>query len=349
MLLIVLASAVLLVSDWDGRRQSTWQTTTVRADLIDDNHGMRLKGAARGLSRKNIISFVQLNNLLDVEETEAGFMEGLKASGLVEGRDFEIRKQNAQGDMAAVSAMVDNAVTQRADLLVAFSTPTLQAAIQRARKIPIVFTYVANGVIAGAGKSRTDHLPNVTGVDFTTAYGPMLRVIRQLMPSARRLGTIFVPSEVNSVYMKDELLKAAKNSGLEVLALPASTSSEVPDAATALSSSRVDAICQIPGNLTAAAFASISRAAAQARLPIFAFQTVQAREGAAVVLARDYYDSGKLAGNIAVRILQGEPPVRIPIHAVERTKLMLNLTVARAAGLSIPSDLIRSAEAVIGN
>ena len=147
--------------------------------------------------------------------------------------------------------------------------------------------------------------------------------------------------------MKDELLKAAKGSGIEVVAVPASTSSEVPDAATALAASHIDAICQIPGNLTAAAFASINRAAAQARLPVFAFQTVQARQGAAVVLARDYFDSGKLTGNIAVRVLRGESPAQIPIHTVERTKLILNLPAARAVGLSLPPDLIGRAEEVI--
>ena len=99
-------------------------------------------------------------------------------------------------------------------------------AIQRAGGVPVVFVYVSNGVIAGAGKSRADHLPNVTGVEFTSPYGPMLALIRRLMPSARTLGTLFVPSEVNSVFMKDELVKSGKIAGFEVIAVAASTSSE---------------------------------------------------------------------------------------------------------------------------
>ena len=164
------------------------QDVIARADLLIDETGTHKKVLVRGLGRKKIVAFVQLNNVLDVEETEAGFMEGLKASGLYEGRDFEIRKQNAQGDMATVSALVDNAVAQGSDLLIAFSTPTLQAAIQRAGRIPVVFTYVANGVIAGAGKSRSDHLPNVTGVDFTTAYSPMFTLIRQADAVCKTVG-----------------------------------------------------------------------------------------------------------------------------------------------------------------
>lgn len=320
-----------------------------RADATLDESGRHEKTRVARLGAKKTIAFVQLNNVLDVEETEAGFLAGLKDNDLAEGTDFEIRRQNAQGDMATVSALVDNAVSQKCDLLVAFSTPTLQAAIRRAGDVPVVFVYVADGVIAGAGRSRTDHLPNVTGVDFISPYRPMLTLIRRLMPSARKLGTLFVPSEVNSVFMKDELVKFGKSAGFEIFAVAASTSTEVPDAATALAARGVDAICQVPGNLTAAAFASIQTAANRAKLPVFAFQTVQAREGAAVVLARDYFDSGKLGATLAVRILRGESPARIPIHALEGTKLMLNLPAAHAAGLTLPPDLINNAEQVIRN
>ena len=66
--------------------------------------------------------------------------------------------------MATVSALIDAALSEHADLIVTFSTPTLQAALQRARSVPIVFTYVSSAVAAGAGASDTDHLANVTGV-----------------------------------------------------------------------------------------------------------------------------------------------------------------------------------------
>ena len=69
-------------------------------------------------------------------------LAGFKEAGLVEGRDYVTTVRNAQGDMATVSALIDAALAERADLLVTFSTPTLQAALQRARSVPIVFTYV---------------------------------------------------------------------------------------------------------------------------------------------------------------------------------------------------------------
>jgi ABC-type uncharacterized transport system substrate-binding protein len=317
------------------------------ADVVIDETGKHEKAARRPLARKWKIGMIELNNVLDVEETEQGVMAGFKESGLVEGRDYELQKQNAQGDMATVNTLVDNALAQGADLLITLSTPTLQAAMQRAQNRPVVFTYVASAVAAGAGKNAKDHLPNVTGVEFTSAFDEMIPVIRRLIPATTKLGTIFVPSEVNSVFYKDELLKAAKQAGLEVVALPASTSSEVPDAALAMTTRGVQAICQIPGNLTAAAFASIAHAAAQAKVPVFAFQTSQAHDGAAVVLSRDYIEAGKMSAAMAAKIMRGENPATMPFQAVTKTRLIVNLPAARNARLDLPQDLVQKAEQVI--
>jgi ABC-type uncharacterized transport system substrate-binding protein len=330
--------------------KQTWRfpdDLVASADVVIDESGRHAKVSQRPLARKWKIGLVQLNNVLDVEETEQGVMTGLKDEGLVEGRDYEIQKQNAQGDMATVNSLVDNAVTQGADMLITFSTPTLQAAIQRAQNRPVVFTYVASGIAAGAGKSAKDHLPNVTGVDFTSAFNEMIPLIRKLVPGTRTLGTIFVPAEVNSVFYKDELAKAAKQAGLELVALPASTSSEVPDAALALATHGVSAVCQIPGNLTAAAFSSIARAGLQAKIPLFAFQSSQAVDGAAVVLSRDYVEAGKLTAAMAAKIMRGADPARIPIASVTKTKLILNLKSAQTTGLQLPPDLVKQAAEVI--
>src|SRR5262249_9545131 len=151
--------------------------------------------------------------------------------GLVAGRDYETKQLNAQGDMATVNSLVDAAVTDRSDLLITLSTPTLQAAVQKARQLPIVFTYVANPVAAGAGRSEEDHLPNITGVYLAHQYEKMLAIFRECMPNARRVGTLFVPSEVNTVFHKEQLTAAASKAGLEVIAVPASTSTEIADAA----------------------------------------------------------------------------------------------------------------------
>jgi len=144
------------------------------------------------------------------------------------------------------------------------------------------------------------------------------------------------------------LVESARNDGLDVVAIAADTSADVPAAALALGNSNINAICQIPGNLTASAFPSIARAAQSFKLPIFAFQSVQAYQGATLVLARDYYDAGKDAAYIAARVMRGEDPGSIPFQPVSSTTVIINLRSARALGLKIPESIMSQADEIIG-
>jgi ABC-type uncharacterized transport system substrate-binding protein len=335
------------------RERWTIPSETARAAtvLVDEGgvHARTPPAAARpALARKWRLDLVQFNNVLDVEESEEGVMAGLREAGLVKGRDYVTTVRNAQGDMATVSGLIDAAIVERTDLLITFSTPTLQAALQRARNVPIVFNYLASAIAAGAGKSDTDHLPNVTGVYMSAAFDEMLTLIRGTLPSARTLGTLYVPAEVNTVFYKDRLQEETAKAGFELIAVPANTSSDVADAALALVSRRPDAICQIPGNLTASAFPSIAQAAQRARLPVFAFQTSQVRAGASLVVGRDYRDSGRQAALLAARVMRGESPASLPFQAVTRTRVIVNLEAARRIGLVIPRTIVEHAAEVVG-
>ncbi len=326
LVLILLASAVLLISDW-RRRDSN----------VD----------RAGLNKKWVVNLLEYVNVEDSEESEKGIMEGLRETGLVEGRDFEMTIRNAQGDMTTLNALVDAALTTRADLLMTLSTPTLQVTIRKAPRVPIVFTYLADPISAGAGRSFADHLPNVTGVATGSAIEEVLGILRQCLPGARRIGTIVVPSEVNTVYNKNQLALGAGKLGIELVSVPASTSSELPDAALALCGMKIDAVCQVAGNLTATGFTSIARAAQNAKLPAFGFMSSQAEQGAVAVVARDYFDGGKEAAQLAVRVMRGEPPASIPLQALSKNRIVVNLAAARAVGLAIPESVLKKADKVI--
>jgi ABC-type uncharacterized transport system substrate-binding protein len=317
--------------------------------LSDLQH--RERAARRALTRKHTwkIYFVQYNDVIDVKDAESGVLDGLRQSGLENGRDFEVKILNAQGDMATVSALIDSAVTGGADLLITFSTPTLQAALRRAQNVPVVYNYVSSGLKAGAGKSNTDHAPNVTGVSLLPANDEALSLVRTYFPSIRKIGTLYCPAETNMVNAKIALDESAKRAGFEVVYVPAETATDVPDAAAALMSRDIDAVLQIPGNLTASAFGSISEAARRAHLPVFAFQKSQAIGGAMVVVARDYKDSGRHAAHLAARIMRGENPKKIPLEDFAKTSLIVNLDAARALDIILPPALVRSAKDVIGD
>ncbi len=324
--LIAAAAAVLLWSDTGHRRP--------RTDA----------GATRSSPWKiDILEFVDVP---DSEDAQRGVRDGLKQSGLAEGGDYTLTVRNAQGDMPTLTALADAALSSGADLLVTLSTPTLQATLQRARNVPVVFTFSSDPIGAGAGSSFDNHLPNVTGVPTEAAVAELTDVVRELLPQVQRIGTLFVPAEVNSVHNTDKMREAAKARGLELVALPVNTSTEIADAALSLCTQNIDAITQIGSNLTTVAFASIAGAADRARLPLFG--TLSGNGGAAVVVARDYYDGGVRAGHLVARIIRGENPANLPFEPLTATRLLIDVEAAQRQGLTIPASMMQRAAKLIG-
>lgn len=277
------------------------------------------------------------------EQSESGVYKGLKESGLIEGKDYELKVRSAQGDIATLRMSVDAALTEGAQMLITLSTPTLQTAIKRIKDIPIVFTHVADPIVAGAGKSDIDHLPNVTGAYNLSDYEGLIRDVCQCLPQAKKVGTLYSPAELNSVFHRNNLVKAGENLGIDVITVGANSSVEVYDAAMSLCSREIDAICQIADNLCDGSFTSIALAAEKNNMPLAGFASHNLKSGAFLVLARDFEDTGREAGLIAARVIKGENPANIPFSTIRTSKLSINKQAADRLGIYIPQSILDSA------
>jgi ABC-type uncharacterized transport system substrate-binding protein len=282
-----------------------------------------------------------------VELAREGVLDGFTSAGWRRDVDFDLRLRNAQGDMATLSSLVDAALTDNTDLIITSTTPALQGALRRGRGKLLVFTLVANPVLAGAGKSDDDHLPFVTGSYVPAPFEEGLRRLKACLPTTRRIGTLYVPAEVNSVFYKDQLEATARKLEFELEAIGVSSSGEVSDGALALCGRNIDVFCQIADNLTGSTFASIAQVARNSRIPLIGFASGHARQGAFMTLATDYYDNGVASARLAMRVLNGEDPAQIPFEPVSRTRFIVNLAAARQLGITIPESLVKSADEVI--
>ncbi|MDA8126491.1 MAG: ABC transporter substrate-binding protein [Deltaproteobacteria bacterium] len=293
------------------------------------------------------IQLLDYTDSINVEETHAGLFSEFKALGLAEGRDYELKNHSAHGDMAVLNGIVDAAVSASPDLIITTSTPTLQVAVNKVKKIPVVFTNVADGVQAGAGKNDREHLPNITGSTVMSDFDGMVKVVRESFPRARRIGTLFVPGEVNSVRYKNELEKAAAKQDLSLAAVGVSATTEIGDAALALAGKGVEVITQISDNITGSAIPAISQAARKAQIPLFGFVSGTVKTGAAVAVSRDYQEGGRDAARLAVRIMKGEDPARIPFVPLGRTMIIVSPKNAELYGMKIPPELLKRADRVV--
>ena len=300
----------------------------------------------RPLTRQWRIQEISYLESVMVEDAMQGFRQGLKEAGLAQGPDFTLHTLCAQGDMASLGTVFDSASSAATDLYVVYGTPTLQTAIRKVRDKPVVFTVVADPFLAGAGKTDAEHLSNVTGVYTQGPYREMAELLRDNFPQIKRVGTLFCPSEANSVANKEFFLKEATRTGLIVEVVPVNAPAELADAAQALCGRRIDAVVQVIDNLSAAGFPAIARAASVARIPVFACQGAAARQGAVLALARDYYDAGRETALKASQVMRGESPARIPFSPPTKVKKLVNLQSAAGVRLNLPEAVLRDAERV---
>ena len=278
------------------------------------------------------------------EEALHGMEDGFRAAGLEAGRDYQLSESSAQGDMAVLSALIDSVRHDGSELLITLSTPTLQAAVNKIKNIPLVFTLVSNPFIAGAGQDETHHLDNLTGVYTVGPYQQMAALVAEHFPNWHKVGTLFSPAEDNSVYSKELFTEKMRERGIEVIALPINAPGEISDAALALASKNIDAMIQIPDNQSSAGFAAIGQAAIRARKPLFSFAEAGVRQGAALAYTLDYYQSGYDAAFKVAAVMHGQSPASIPFSRPSKFQLLVNEGNARLQGFSLPAVLIQKAE-----
>jgi len=281
------------------------------------------------------------------EETVAGIREGMAKWPFVEGRDYTFKLLNAQGDVGTLNSLIDAALTDGADIIIPISTPSLQAAIRKVKDRPVVFSLIANPIIAGAGKSYEDHIPNITGVAVLAPTDEVLDLLKKYFPQYRRIGTLFCPAEVNSVDLKDTLVAHARDRGIEVDTVAVSTPSELADAAMSLAGRDIDAIVQISDNITSAGFTAVTRAANQTRKPLFSLNSTAVSLGSPVSFGRDYHECGLQTAKMVLRVMQGESPAKIPFLLSPHVVKKASLPNARANGLALPQGFLDEMETVI--
>jgi len=296
------------------------------------------------VKKRHKLRIVHYSDTEFAERCHEGLIDGIKKAGLTEGTDYDLRVFNAQGDMTTLSSIMTTVKSDRVDLLMVISTPSLQAALRQAGEdTKIVFTGVGDAVKAGAGKSETDHLPNVTGITTRSPFDGMAKLIKETIPQVKKVGTLFTPAEINSVLYRDWFKQELEKLGIGLVSIPVTSSADLTQATSELCRQDIQLVCQIVDNMTRPGFALIARKAAESNLPVYVFDSDQMREGGVVCLARDYYDAGLEAAEKAVRVLRGENPANIPFSNTQSEKLIYNPELSKKHNLLFTEDFLKKA------
>jgi len=293
------------------------------------------------------LGIFQITDAPTLNEARKGFIQALMDNGLRDGVNVRLVVRNAMGDVTEARRIAQEYVDRRTDMIVALSTQCLQAAMMAAPRAPVIFTSVANPHLLGVGRSAENHGRNITGVASTAPIKQTLALIREVLPGARRIGTIWTPAELNSEYYLQLLRDGAGELGFEVIAVPVANINEVLLSGQILLNKKVDLIFPISDNTINASFESLGRLARENAVPLFGGFPLFTRLGACAAMGWDFFEMGYKTGEIAARVKNGEDPGLIPLQSMSRVRLHLNLAAAKMQGVEFTPQVIARADDVI--
>ena len=278
----------------------------------------------------------------------AAFHRGLGDTGFVESKNVAVEYRWAQGQNDRLPTLVAELVRLHPPVIAVLeSTAGALAAKAATQTIPIVFLQGADPVRIGLVSSLNHPGGNLTGIclflDEVAAkrFGFLL----ELVPSARSIGYLYNPT--NPVFAdseKKEIQAAADALSLRLLPVAASRLSEIEVAFEHLVEQRADALFVSSDGFLLTQSNQIVALAAKRRMPsIYGWREAGAF-GGLISYGTNFLKTWRQAGVYTGRILNGEKPSDLPVTQPTSFELAINLSTAKALGITVPLTLLAQAD-----
>ena len=286
-----------------------------------------------------------------LDNCREGFLKGLEAEGIKEGDNLTVKYKNAAADMGTAKQISDSLVSDKVDLVCAIATPSAQSAYNAAMKadIPVIYTAVTDPVAAELADKDGKPVGEVTGTSDKLPVEEQLKMIREMLPDAKKIGIMYTTSEANSVSAIKEYKSLVKKYGFELLEKGITTTADVSLATDDLLS-KVDCITNLTDNTVVASLPTILDKANEKKIPVFGSEIEQVKIGCLAAEGIDYIALGKQTGKMAAKVLKGEAKASEQnFETITEPGFYVNNKVAEDLGITVPEDLANSAVESFGD
>jgi len=293
-----------------------------------------------------------LNSRSRVESTghTAAFLDGLKASGYVDGRNIRIEYRWAEGDYARLPALASELLQIGPAVLVsAGGSVTARAAKAATGTVPIVFLLGLDPVRLGLVASFNRPGGNITGVCFiTTELGAKrVAILAELLPGMKRVGLMQNRASPDTDFHRSEVATAATVLGRDIVVADASAAEEIETAIGALKQQDADALIVQNDPFFDSQRDRIVALAARFALPAIYHIREFPEGGGLASYGASLTDTYRELGTQTARVLRGEKPADMPVQTPTRFELVVNLKTARTLAVAVPDTILARADEVI--
>jgi putative tryptophan/tyrosine transport system substrate-binding protein len=300
--------------------------------------------------RKEPVRIGVLTDSWGVTPATIGLRDGLQALGYREEEHFEFGVRFTSGEIGALPVAARDLVAAGSDIIFATSTSAARAAQQATTVKPIVFAEVASDPVRqGLVRSFARPGGNITGVSNLTSElaAKRLEIFKELVPGLKRVLSVYDAADADAVDAAQILRDAARQLGIQVIERTPRSQEEAREQITRIRRSDVDGILVSPAGPALNIPGIVLETATQRQLPAMFNGRFWVERGGLAGYGPDFYESGRLAARLIVKILKGEKPENIPVEINSRIDLVINLKVARSLKLELGPAVLQRATLLI--
>jgi len=281
------------------------------------------------------------------EARSAGFLQALQQLGWSDGRNVRIDYRWAAGAADRFHRYAEELLALGPDVILAASTPSVQALQQATRTVPIVFAIVADPVGAGFVDSLARPGGNVTG--FTPfefgISGKWLELVKEIAPRVTRVAVL--RDLTIGIAQLAAIQSVAPSLGIELRPVNVRDADEIERSIAAFAQGSNGALIVTASTSAIIHRELITTLAARNKLPTVYYTRFWIAGGGLMSYGPDFRDQFRRAAGYVDRILKGEKPADLPVQAPTKYELVINLKTAKALSLALPDSLLARADEVI--
>lgn len=283
------------------------------------------------------VGVCQLMQHAALDAATQGFQDKLTELVEADGKSVEFDVQNASGDSATCTTIVNGFVSSGVDLIMGNGTAALQAAQSGTTDIPILGTSITDYATALDMSDWTG--TTGTNISGTTDLAPLdgqAEMLKELFPDAKNVGLLYCSAEPNSAYQINTIKLMLEEMGYTCTEYAFTDSNDVASIATNACASS-DVIYIPTDNTAATCTETIRNVVVPAGVPVIAGEQGICSGCGVATLSIDYYELGEMTGQMAYDILVGgQNPGEMEIQPAPTFTKMYNESICQELGLTVP-------------
>jgi putative ABC transport system substrate-binding protein len=278
-----------------------------------------------------------------------GLRLGLRQLGLEEGKHFILVIRDWKGDVKMAEEAAKNFEQEKVDLIYATSTNSTLAAKRATADIPVVFCAGTDPVTVGLVESFAKPGGRLTGVynPTTDLTAKRLEILKEIVPKLRRVVTFYDPRRRPAIESSNSAREAARLLKVEFFERHVASVEQIQAGVRALRAGEFDAYFAVSDPMMSNESQLIIDTARIKKLPTMFDVTSHVIKGGLASYNVSFHEMGLVSAKYVQRIMNGIRSKDLPVEAIDKIALVINLKTAKDIGLTIPQRVLARADKVI--